>query len=271
MAIRGLTNEEHRYVLEKLVSIGRSVEGVKFHPAGPEYTSLMVCFLMHNLSSAESVLRLHDVFKDEYFPATVGYTIVRTMFEIEVTAHYLTRDPIPRARQYIEYQSVLEKRQMEAWKKHRRSKKPDWREAMETAWQHEWIPRQKSIDSKYDSVAMKFQRQTSKGKLVLFSNWTGKSLREMAVEADHEEAYDVFYSDLSSFTHADVRLANRFLRINSEGISWSQRARWLDIGGVFRYADIFLDCFLKLFGHEFSVWSKDQVEKCWEQPKKSSQ
>ena len=264
MAIKGLSSQEHRLVLKMLVSLGRSVEISNIHPAGPEYTSLMVCFLMHNLAAAESVLRLHDSFGDAYFPTTVGYTIVRTMFEIDVTAHYITRDRSPRASQYIKYESVLKKRQLDAWKKHQISNKTDWREAMETAWRHYWAPREDVINSKYDSVRSRYERQTTKGKSILFSNWSGKSIREMSIEVDHEEAYDVFYADLSSFTHADVRLANRFLHLDPSGMTWSPQATDLDIGGVFRYADIFLDCFLSLFGQEFNTWSKDQVRACWE-------
>ena len=85
----------------------------------------------------------------------------------------------------------------------------------------------------------------------------------MEVEVDHEEAYDIFYADLSSFTHADVRLANRFHRLDPLGMSWSSQAHPPDIGGVFRYADIFLSCYLSLFGEEFGLWEKSKVDKCW--------
>jgi hypothetical protein len=86
----------------------------------------------------------------------------------------------------------------------------------------------------------------------------------MAIEVDHEEAYDIFYAELSSFTHVDVNLANRFLRIGPDGLSWSQRPSQFDVGNVFRYAAIFLTCFLELFAEKFDVWSKDEVRKCWD-------
>lgn len=261
MAIGRLSNEEHRSVLVKLVQLARSAEVKRLHSAGPEYTSLMVCFLTHSLTAGDCLLRLYDSFGDEYFPTTVGYTIVRPMFEIDVTAHYITRDPLGRARQYIDYEAILEKKQMDAWGKHLGSKKPDWREGMEMAWQHEWAPRQSKIDQKYNSVRARFENPTKKGQLSL--NWSGKSIRKMAIEVDHEEAYDIFYADLSSFTHADVRLANRFLHLNSAGMSWSSHASYPDVGGVFRYADIFLSCFLGLFGQEFKMWSEKDVKKCW--------
>jgi hypothetical protein len=94
-------------------------------------------------------------------------------------------------------------------------------------------------------------------------NWSGKSLRQMAVDVHHEEAYDIFYADLSSFAHADVRLADRFLRTTGPELAWSQRASDVDVGFVFRYAAIFLTCFLELFGQQFGLWEESQIEECW--------
>jgi hypothetical protein len=261
VTIRGLTNEQHRNVLTKLVSLARSAEVRQLHSAGPEYTSLMVCFLVHSSTAADCVLRLQDSFGDDYFPTTVGYTIVRPMFEIDVTAHYISQDSAARARRYIDYEKVIKKQQMDAWGKHRNSKKPDWNEAMEMAWQKEWEPRQDKIKTEFDLVRTHFEGNSKKGQPV--RNWSGKSIRQMAIEVDHEEAYDIFYADLSSFTHGDVRLANRFLHLDSTGMSWSSQARYLDIGGVFRYADIFLSCFLGLFGKEFGSWSEKEIKNCW--------
>ena len=69
-------------------SISGEVEpmGFRFTPRGFEYTSLMLCFLLHNLSSAETLLQLSSSFGNDWFPVTVGYTIARTMFETDVTA-----------------------------------------------------------------------------------------------------------------------------------------------------------------------------------------
>jgi hypothetical protein len=172
--------------------------------------------------------------------------------------HYITLEPTIRAQRYIEYGHVIEKQQMEAWGKHRNSQKPDWHEAMNVAWDNEWAQREADINSRFNLVRSKFEKNHK-----LFRNWSGKSIRDMAIAVDHAEAYDIFYADLSSFTHADVRLADRFLRLNSNGISWSSQAHPLDIGGVFRYADIFLSCFLSLLGKEFNLWTQFDVIKCW--------
>ena len=61
-------------------------------------------------------------------------------------------------------------------------------------------------------------------------------------------------------------LANRFLRMKTDGPTWTQRASEYDVGHVFRYAAIFLTCFLDLFGKEFGTWDAAQVQACWDIP-----
>jgi len=262
MSVRILTSDQYINILDKLFKLGISAEIKKIHKNGPEYTSLMVCFLNHNLKSAECLLKLSNSFEKRYFPTTVGYTIVRPMFEIDVNAHYISKDPIIRAHQYIEYDYIVKKRQMDACTKHMNSNKPDWREGMEMTWKDDWSDIQQEINSKFDLVHSRFEKVTKNGKHILYNNWSGKSIREMAIEVDHEEAYDIFYADLSSFTHVDVRLADRFLRLNRSGMSWSTEAKYYDINSVFRYADIFLSCFLSLFGKTFDLWCDKEVHKC---------
>ena len=105
---------------------------------------------------------------------------------------------------------------------------------------------------------------TKKGKPHAFRNWSGKSIREMAIEVAHAEAYDIFYAELSSFAHVDVSLADRFLRIKNGGPKWTQRAQDFDVANVFRHAASFLTCYLELFGKQFGSWSEKDVHECWE-------
>lgn len=264
MAIKFLTTEQHQQVLSQLLALGRSVDNAASHPAGAEYTSLMVCFLMHNMSAAESLLRLWKSFGVEWFPATVGYLIARSMFETDVTAHYITQSPSDRARQYILFERILNKQAMDACAKHRRSNDPQWREAMDLVWLHHWAPTEQDVNAKYDEVRSQFETTGKGAKPIPFRNWSGKSIRRMAVDVAHEQAYDVFYSELSSFTHADVRLANRFLRLRPGAMWWSQRARDFDVGNVFRHAASFLTCYLELFAEQFRLWEVSTVQRCWD-------
>jgi hypothetical protein len=263
MTIRLLTAKEHQQVVEHLLKFEECVNITRYHSAGPEYTSLMVCFLSQNMVAAKSLLSLRGSFDDDWFPATVGYAIVRTMFEVDVQAHYITKNPIDMSRQYIEFEHILNKREMDAYEKQCNSSNPGWHEAMNIMWQEYWSPLQTSINTKYKAVRGCFETTTKKGKVITSQNWSGKSIHQMAIEVDHEEAYDIFYAELSSFAHVDVRLANRFLQIRPDGLTWSQRTKPFDVGNVFRYAATFMTCFLELFADQFGTWSKDDIRACW--------
>lgn len=260
-----LTAKQHQEVLRRLLGLARDRVGeIPVHSAGVGYSSLMNCFLLHNLSAAETLLRILASFGDAWFPVTVGYAIARTMFEADVAAHYISQMPAERARQYIEFGAVLKKREMDACLEHGQSKDPQWREAMELVWRHHWAPQQADVLSRFDGVAPRFSRVSKSGKTIVFQNWSGKTVRQMAAEVDHLEAYDTFYAELSSFAHVDVRLADRFLHNRPDGPLWSQRAEEGDVGNVFRYAASFLTCYLELFGRQFKTWSEGEVQKCWQ-------
>lgn len=264
--MRGVTQENwvpyHRRVLYALSNLGQSIKGVHTHPAGLEYTSLMSSFLMHSVSGARALLALYESSGIEWFPVTVGYGIARSMFEADVTAHYITLSPQERARQYILFEHVLNKQAMDVCDKHRKSGDPSWREAMEIEWHAKWMEREQEINDKFAEVAPLF---TSGGKRArLFHNWSGKSIYQLAVDVHHEEAYEIFYSQLSSFAHGDVHMANRFLRLQPDALYWTQRANSQDVGEVLHGASSFLTCFLKLFGLQFGVWSIAAIDACWD-------
>ncbi len=258
-----LTANQHVQVLDKLIEFAKRLNNTATHSAGIEYTSIMSCFFLHQLSSATTLSKLYVDYTSEWFPVTVGYTIVRPMFEIDVNAHYLTLDPIDYSRQYIEFEKVIKFKQMEAIKKNRDSKNESWREGMNLMWEDFWKEKEDDIENCYKKVEKAFCKTNKSGKLQVFNNWTGKSIRQLAVEVDHKEAYEVFYSELSSFTHGDVSLANRFLRLDTKGIRWTMRSNEFDVGNVFRFAATFFTCFLELFGKQFNTWEENDIYKCW--------
>ena len=58
-----LTAEQHQEVVRRLLDLGRNhVDKIPFHAAGMEYSSLMISFLLHNLSVAETLLRISKSF-----------------------------------------------------------------------------------------------------------------------------------------------------------------------------------------------------------------
>jgi len=58
-----LTLKQHQEVVRHLGDLARNnIDRIPYHSAGVEYTSLMSCFLLHNLSGTETLLRLADSF-----------------------------------------------------------------------------------------------------------------------------------------------------------------------------------------------------------------
>ena len=250
-----LTVDQHREVVERLVKLSKRAEGVRQHAAGFEYTSLMLCFLLHSKSAAESILRLARAFDDGWFPVTVGYIIVRSLFEVDVTAHYITNAPAERSRRYINFGDVINKQMLDAVDRNRKSSKPSWSEGLGEEYTRYWLPRAPAINDAFARVRPIFGKDRS---------WSGKTIQKMATEVDHIEAYEIFYKDLSSFTHVNVKAVDRFLRLGPNGPLWSQRSSEFDVGSVFRYGAIFLSCLLETFGEQFGCWSAEDVAGCWE-------
>lgn len=258
-----LTTDEHIQVVARLLVFLSNTKGVETHPAGIEYTSLMMCFALHSKSACESILTLERSFGRDWFPSTTGYIIVRSLFELDVTAHYISKAPVERSRRYIDFENVIQKNALEAIERHRTSGKHSWREGMEFLYESEYATRKKQIDADYSKIRSQFEGKNGKRA----TSWSGKSIYAMAKEVDHLEAYEVFYSELSSFAHVNVMLANRFLRLQGmkgDGPMWSQRAEEFDVAHVFQFAATFLTCFLELFGKEFKLWDKAKVMSCWD-------
>lgn len=251
----------HRDVLARLLALASSPAGVPTHSAGVEYTSLMSCFLIQNIASAQALLSLLGAVGAEWFPVVPAFSIARTVFEVDLTAHYISRSPAERAGDYILFEHVLNKRTMDACARHRQSTDEDWRQAMEIEWDARWRDREGQVNAEFERVRQHF---TIPGKYPkLYNNWSGKSLRKMAVEVGQVEAYDTFYAQLSSFSHGDIQMANRFVKLQPGGFSWSQRANWYDVGEVLHHTAVFAASFLGLYGEEFGAWDDTAVEECW--------
>ena len=252
--------EQARERLTRLLYLSRRVQN-KFrnHLAGLEYTSVMISFLLEEISSVETLLRLSTSIGNEWFPINIGYMIARSMFEINVNAHYITKDKINLSHQYLEYVHVLRKKELDAINKHKDTGRKSWREFLQLWFKHYWASRTEDINIKFNEVKLDFEEKSGRE----FQTWSGKNIREMAREVDHELEYDISYSRLSSFVHADSRLADRFLKKNSSGSIRALKKEDYEVGFVLQYSATFFDRFLRLFGNEFKFWTEEEVNACW--------
>jgi len=258
------TVEQTRKRLERLLLLSRRIKNkFEYHPAGPEYTSLMVCFLLQEISSVEALPHLANSFGDEWFPVNIGYMIARSIFEIDVNAHYLTLEKTNRSHQYIEYIHILRKNELEAIIKHKDTDRDGWREYLQLWFKQDWENRTEKINQKYNEVKTFFEEKSNRGRKRIAQNWSGKSIRQMAKEVDHELEYDISYARLSSFVHANIKMADRFLKADSSGPFWTLKSEDYEVGFVFDYSATFFDCFLRLFGNEFKLWTEEDINACW--------
>lgn len=248
--------------LECLIKLAKNEKAVNIHPTGVEYTAIMSSFLIHMISAADSLLKLGQSHGDEWFPVTVGNTIVRPMFEVDVNARYITKNPKENALKFVEFDRVIEYKYMNAIKKQLKSESKVWSNGLQIAYNKNWKKKNDEIENNFKEVESKFTKTSKKGKKELQYNWSGISIREMSGVVDLEEMYVIFYSYLSNFTHGNVTLIRSILKINSETIESSMRPNTKEVESVFNYAVIFLASFLELYGEEFNSWSISDIDNC---------
>jgi len=143
---------------------------------------------------------------------------------------------------------------MDFCKKHRNSQDPQWRESSVLEWQHRFEKEESKINENYNKI---------KGLFVSEKKWSGKDLYQMAIDVDHQEAYESFYSKLSTHAHPTIKMADRYLKIKPNGLVWSLQSNELEVGDVFSNVASFLTCFLTLYSKEFKTWKEEDVIKCW--------
>jgi len=253
-----LTVEEHREVVVRLVSLAETMKELSCHSAGWTYTAVMAGLFGHSVVSAQSVLRLGHAFPEGWYPASVGMNIARSMFEVDITAHYITNDPEKRAEQYVKFGSILRKRGMDACLRYRNSTDTSWKTTMAMEYEHHWRHIECDVNVDYAHVC-------ASGIKSDYRSWSGKSIKQMAREVDHLEAYDIFYADLSAIAHVSVPLITDFLQKGIDGVrTITTRSSEGNVGNVYRYTATFFTCLLELFGKQFAVWSDEDVSQCWE-------
>lgn len=260
--MRIYTTEQAISVTEKLNTLAREKvfgkEKIRTHVEGFKYTSLMMCFGSHIYVSIGALLHLKKHF-EECFPTTVGFVILRTMFEVLIEAHYISKDPKARVDAYIDYGTVLNYQRYERFKKYQDSGNELLRF---------WIKSQlntlgnKKVDESFQKIKTNFEYKDKHGKRKLFQNWAGKSLKDKAREVDHELEYDHYYTNFSNFTHANIKLADRFLKFGETGSYWSIKAEDSDVGFIFLYASELFACYLSLMNKQFNLGIEYEINDC---------
>jgi hypothetical protein len=260
-----LTVEQCQESLVRLLALSRRASNREWaHQSSFAYHSLMVCFLLQEMSSAESILRLAKSFGHEWFPINIGYMIIRSMFEVEITARYISKEPNARSKKYIDFSNVLRKQEVDAIIKHKDTDRSEWRPSLQLQYKHIWEKQVDDINKNFDKVRSEFEEKSKRGRTHSFQNWSGKSIKEMARDVNQELEYEIEYSKLSSFVHADIRLAGRFLKAKGAEPYWSLKNEEIAVGLVFDRSASYFASFLRFIGNEFKLWTDKDIDSCWE-------
>jgi hypothetical protein len=254
MVLKALKTHQYVEIAIRLVELSTKrfpeQEEIKIHEAGISYTSLMICFRMHIVRSMLLMTKFYEL-SPNYFPVINAYLILRTMFEIDINAHYISQDPERRANQFIDYGNIIDKKKFDKYLKHKDTKKQDWAEFINAILNYHYFSEKNKIVENYENVKAKFEYMDKKGAKKQFSNWANKSLFEMAREVDHEIEYDFYYSRYSDFVHGNIKLADRFLKTKDNKMWWSGKAYEPEVAFIFRDASAIFGCFLSLFGKQW--------------------
>jgi hypothetical protein len=231
------------------------------HPAGLEYVSLMMSFLLHFCSTIDALIALYKS-NPTTFPVSSALVLTRCLFEVNVTALYISDEPEKRALSFIEYHNILRMQAFTRLTKLKSANNSQWSTYISTAIEQEYAPNQRTIEAEYARVKPQFEFIDKNGKLRPFSNWANKSLKDIARLVNHEIEYDLFYAELSEFTHSTVHLADLFLKSSHWPPRWSTHADEDNIDIVFAYASEFFSCFLSRMSKEFHLDIQEQIDSC---------
>lgn len=218
-------------------------------------------FLLHFCSTIEALLALYKL-NPNSFPVSNALVLTRCLFEVNITALYISDKPKERALSFIDYHNVLRMQAFKRLNKHQSNHNSQWTSYINVVLQHEYIPDQKTIEQEYARVKSQFEFTDKNGKIRPYSNWANKSLKEMAQAVNHEIEYDLFYPELSEFTHSTAHLADLFLKSERWPPKWSTRADEENIEFVFAYAAEFFSCFLSRMSKDFQLDLQKEIDSC---------
>ena len=271
MSVPLLTSEQHFRILRDLRNLASRPASLLCD--GDPYPILMQAFKDHQTSCTDVILLLWDHFKEDRFPVAPACLIARSMFETDVNAHYIAKDRASRAKQYLDYECILYKIEMEVCASLRNSAQKSWKDGMDLVWRSKWEPSKDLVNRRFNQVKdgyRKGHKRANHEEAASFDrrdyadNWAGISLYKMAELVDHIEPYRYFYSFLSSFTHADVRLVSTYIARSHSHQTPENDRHSFDVWTVSQHAVSFFMCFLKFYARETGSWTENDVEQCLE-------
>lgn len=190
--------------------------------------------------------------KGNHLPLSISYSMIRNLFEIHLTAHYISLKPETRVERYISYESIAEYNKVKGLEELKNSSKECYKKIAEEILSQIDIH---SINQEYESIKSRYPRK---------DNWSGISIREMAKYTDHEEDYIYYYKFLCGFTHGNIKANLKYIHNEKKEVIIANRTNDIERGHIFNMVSQFYACFIDLLGNEFNYSLTEEIKKCWD-------
>lgn len=146
-----------------------------------------------------------------------AYVLARTIYELRLQAIYLSADPEPRSKSFVQH---LVKTAFGTLQVLKRIAKPDWQESLTRG--------EEIIRDAADRAGCKeILFDTAAAERAIRQKWWGKGVKGLAqdLQLEHEiepgrkvQEYDVVYSQLSDYSHSGPRVLHMFVQLSEQ--SW---------------------------------------------------
>ncbi len=142
------------------------------------------------LAAAVGLMKLHRDY--------AGPPFVRSLFELALQFEYLMQDPVPRAREYLDFAHIT---RYERFKTITQS--PHGQVSRQLASDLNLKERRDQLKIEYDRVHPRFFHRNKGGGGRVARNWYGKSIRSLADEVGWLGEYKLLYATSSDWLHGD--------------------------------------------------------------------
>lgn len=184
-----------------------------------------------SLRTHQSILQLAD-----HGAGLDAILLSRSMFEVTISVMWISKDPVPRLQAFMEHGANVMKKFQDMVARYPDLETPEILVQLEKQKPH------------VDRLASDVQSRTGSTAW----NWSGKSLRQMAIDLDYQRHYDFIYGLTSEVEHSSVASLPFYVTHGDDGFkanmgkspSWVASALELayrDLYFTFEIADTFLE------------------------------
>ncbi len=234
--------ESHYKQFEQLFNdlVGKEPKFIAQSPNEGLYKAAVMFFFIKSWKTFQGIFTLCNIGLGE----DAGI-LLRSLFEMTVNLMYISKDPLERARLFVEYDFV--QRQQLHEKFSRKKADPSYARILAAA----TLDTVEELENNYKRVKKNYPNKRS---------WSGKSLADMAKDVSFEWQYDYIYWVLSHLVHPNPKAIDKYMRMEEGSIVIANASSKEDIERVWVSACGFLLLFFDRFNVAFSIGCEQGVE-----------